>query len=683
MFARLEILYRQIDRKIIFSLAFLVIFPIIILRFLGFLQPIELTAYDLLFYLSSREPPDERIVLVTWTEDDIQIIEEDTMSDRSLSFVLETIEAEQPRLIALDLYRDIPRPSYVLSSRENKVAYNQLQNIFAETNNLMAIEKVRKPTIKTSKILSVEEKVTCSDIINDVDNYVRRAFIDCQPIVVEGDSIIFGSSYYLGTALGWKYLETEGWGVTDADTDPKTDSLKFFKGNRTKVLEDLRIFQGHYINNHVGIDFLINWRRNQKPFEEVTVSQINAESFRGDIFRDKIVIIGNTASSTVDRHQIPSVRWNEEWEWTYGVYIPAHVASSIISSGLDGRPLLKMAPLNIDYWSLIFFPFLIVAIVYQYYESNLIKFLSIGIFIGVICSLLLAIVSLKLFEWGIIFPIVPAILGIWGSIVVINNHVQLKKERENFSNLETFIKNLNHNLRATLAQIRGATNIVIDNLNSSVSVDRQYRKRELKEKIDNHHTLILNEIDLGLDYINRTSNYIERNQLKDREIQLANLNESIEQIAKKTCNLNLKRIQINYLLKEDYDPNLENEPINYLCIEAVISNLISNAFTAMNMQKNKNEKTYLPIINISTKDRGKFIEIVVEDNGVGIPVNQQKKIFKPRTSYTYGQGIGLNVVENFLSLEKGKVSFKSQEGKGTKFTILIAKRKKRRKTRSF
>lgn len=680
MFARFKIFYRQVDKKIIFSIASLVILPIIILRLLGILQPIELTAYDLLFYLSSQEPLDERIVLVTWTEDDIQTIQEDTMSDRTLSFVLEKVREQQPRLIALDLYRDIPRPSYVLSNQENQTAYNRLQKIFEETDNLMAIEKVRKPIIKTSKVISQTQKDTCSDVINDVDNYVRRAFIDCQPIVVEGDSIVFGSSSYLGTALGAIYLKTEGWEIANADTDQKTDSsLKLSKGDRTKVLTDLPNFRGFYVNNDIGADFLINWRRNKKPFQEITVSQLSAESFRSNIFRNKIVIIGNTASSTVDRHQIPIVRWNDEWEWTYGVYIPAHVASSIISSGLDDRPLLKMAPLNIDYWSLILFPFLIVRVVYKYYESSLTKLLSIGVFIGLICSLFLVILSLELFEWGIIFPIVPAIGGIWGSIAVVNNHIQFKKEQENFLSLKNLAINLNHSLRNIFTQIGGSTN----ELNSSVSVDRQYRKRELKEKIKDNNTFILGQVDVALSYINNTSNYIERNKLKDRESQLVNLEESIKQIARKSCNLNLKRIQINYLLKEDYDPALENELINYHCIEAVISNLISNAFTAMNMRKNRCEKRYLPTINISTKDRGKFIKIVVEDNGVGVSLDQQKKIFKPRTSYTLGQGIGLNIVESFLLVEKGTISFESQEGRGTKFTILIPKRRNRREARFF
>lgn len=676
MFAKLETFYRQIDRKIITLVVLFIILPIIILRLLGFLQPIELTAYDLLFHLSSREPRDERIVLVTWTESDIQSTEEDTISDRSLSFVLESIQAQQPRLIALDLYRDVPRASHLLSNQENKVAYNRLQDFFSETDNLMAIEKVRKPIIKTSKILSEQEKVVCSDVINDVDNYVRRAFIDCQPVIIEGDSLVFGTSFYLGTALGLKYLETEEWEIANVDTNPKNDSLKLSKGERTKKLEDLRIFQGPYIDNQIGVDFLINWRRNKKPFLEVSVSQINAESIRGDIFHDKIVIIGNIASSTADRHQIPITRWDENSGWVYGVYIPAHVASSIISAGLDNRPLIKMAPNNLDYWFLILIPFLVVFIIYRYRDLNLVNLFSISISVGAICTFLLGFMSLKLFQFGVVIPVVPSILGIWGSIVVVNNHLQFEKERESFSSLETFTQNLNHNLRATLSQIKGATDENINSLSSSVSIERQYRKRELKEKIDSNNSLISDQITLGLDYIERTSIYIERAKLRDRSPLLRELNRSTEQIARKSCNLNLKRNSINYLLKEDYDPALENELINYFCLEAVISNLLSNAFTAMNMRKNRLEKKYIPTICIITKDRGSLIEIIVEDNGVGISPVQQKKIFKPRTSFTYGQGIGLTIVKSFLSIEKGKISFKSQEGKGTKFTILIPKRKR-------
>lgn len=679
MLVILKNLYRQTDKKIIALTILFIVLPIFILRFLGLLQPIELTTYDLLFHLSSRESKDERIVLVTWTESDIQITEEDTMSDRSLSFVLETVKAQQPRLIGLDLYRDVPRASHVLTSQENKAAYNRLQEIFRTTENLFAVEKVRKPIIKTSKILSEQKKVACSDLINDFDNYVRRAFIDCQPIIENGEVPVYGTSYYLGTVLGLKYLEMEGWKIADADTSSSTDSLKFFKSNRAKILEDLGVFHGPYIDNHIGTDFLINWRRNKNPFLEISVSQINAGLVESDFFRDKIVIIGNTASSTADRHQIPTARWNAKLGWVYGVYIPAHITSSIVSAGLEGRPLIEMAPGYIDYWLLVTLPFLIVLAIARCHELELIKLFLISIFVGIITTLLLSVISLEAFQFGIVIPIVPAILSVWGSIILVNNHIQFEKERENYFKLKTFTENLNHNMRATITSIKGSTNIIKEEFSFFEALELSTKKRESKAKIDEINSFInkiLNKVELSINYIDKTSTYIKRDEISRQSLQLSEVNRTIEQIAKETYNLYLKQKPINCLIREEYDPTLENELINYYCIKAVISNLLSNAFTAINMQKKRLEKQkYIPIIYISTKNERKFIKIIIEDNGVGIPLNRQNEIFKPLTSYTLGQGIGLNIVEDFLNMEKGQISFKSIEGKGTKFTVLIPKKK--------
>ena len=120
----------------------MVILPIITLRFSGLLKPLELTAYDFLFYVSPSEPREERIVLVTWDEQDLQITQEVTLSDQTLVSVLEKIEEQQPRLIGLDLYRDLPVLSRLLEKEENKKAYSRLQEIFRNvgaTDNIIFI----------------------------------------------------------------------------------------------------------------------------------------------------------------------------------------------------------------------------------------------------------------------------------------------------------------------------------------------------------------------------------------------------------------------------------------------------------------------------------------------------------------------------------------------------------------
>jgi signal transduction histidine kinase len=66
----------------------------------------------------------------------------------------------------------------------------------------------------------------------------------------------------------------------------------------------------------------------------------------------------------------------------------------------------------------------------------------------------------------------------------------------------------------------------------------------------------------------------------------------------------------------------------------------------------------------------KTIAISVKDTGVGIPKEMQDKLFTPLfTTKAKGQGFGLAVVKRLIEGLNGRVSFESQEGKGTTFKI--------------
>lgn len=99
----------------------------------------------------------------------------------------------------------------------------------------------------------------------------------------------------------------------------------------------------------------------------------------------------------------------------------------------------------------------------------------------------------------------------------------------------------------------------------------------------------------------------------------------------------------------------------------VIENLIKNAIDAM-LGKG--------ILSLSITEKGKFIEILVSDNGKGIPKKSYKQIFKPGfTTKKRGWGLGLSlskrIVEDYL---KGKISVKkSVINEGTTFQIILNK----------
>ena len=80
-------------------------------RQIGFFEPLELMSYDWLIRSSySADKADERIVLITVNESDIENQGQWPLPDGILARVLETIISCDPQAVGLDIYRDVPVP---------------------------------------------------------------------------------------------------------------------------------------------------------------------------------------------------------------------------------------------------------------------------------------------------------------------------------------------------------------------------------------------------------------------------------------------------------------------------------------------------------------------------------------------------------------------------------------------
>jgi signal transduction histidine kinase len=102
----------------------------------------------------------------------------------------------------------------------------------------------------------------------------------------------------------------------------------------------------------------------------------------------------------------------------------------------------------------------------------------------------------------------------------------------------------------------------------------------------------------------------------------------------------------------------------------VFNNLIKNAQQAI-----PNEIPGKISIDVCEKENSFVIQIM--DNGVGIPVDQQSKIFVPYfTTKSTGTGLGLAMVRQIIENHNGTIDFNTNEDKGTTFTITLPKAKK-------
>ncbi|MFC2016542.1 sensor histidine kinase [Chloroflexota bacterium] len=125
-----------------------------------------------------------------------------------------------------------------------------------------------------------------------------------------------------------------------------------------------------------------------------------------------------------------------------------------------------------------------------------------------------------------------------------------------------------------------------------------------------------------------------------------------------------KKSKIEYVTNiYDSEPTLLGD---YLLLETVLENLVLNAKDAIR-EKGKIEVT----LARHNKTEHPYFQLIVEDNGEGISKENQAKIFDPffTTKPSSGHGLGLNYLERIVEAYNGKISVKSEIGKGTTFYI--------------
>lgn len=103
-------------------------------------------------------------------------------------------------------------------------------------------------------------------------------------------------------------------------------------------------------------------------------------------------------------------------------------------------------------------------------------------------------------------------------------------------------------------------------------------------------------------------------------------------------------------------------------LKSVMFNLLDNAI------KYSGRKGVVSVSLLSNRESGTS-SIIISDKGMGIPVSEQSKIFgrfyrgsQPRSN-SDGSGLGLAISQRFVELHGGRISLKSNPGKGSTFTV--------------
>lgn len=131
----------------------------------------------------------------------------------------------------------------------------------------------------------------------------------------------------------------------------------------------------------------------------------------------------------------------------------------------------------------------------------------------------------------------------------------------------------------------------------------------------------------------------------------------------------------NALMETDLDESIGKISIIPQEIGRVILNLITNAFYAVNERRKLSGSDYQPTVWLRTRKLNDRVEVVVTDNGNGIPDKDREKIFQPFfTTKPSGEGTGLGLSMSYDIVTKGhggELKMESQEGEGTTFIVYL------------
>ena len=171
---------------------------------------------------------------------------------------------------------------------------------------------------------------------------------------------------------------------------------------------------------------------------------------------------------------------------------------------------------------------------------------------------------------------------------------------------------------------------------------------------------------------------IDSVDLEQEERILTDINELLDQyVALAYHGLRAQDKEFNITIEKNYDGSIGKINIVPQDISRVFLNIINNACYAANDKKKIAGNSFSPILKVSTHQLDGKVEIIIRDNGNGIPASIKEQIFNPFfTTKPAGEGTGLGLSLSYDIVTKvhgGELKFESEEGKFTEFTITLPK----------
>jgi adenylate cyclase len=368
------------------------------IRHFGLLQGIELAAYDHFTRLQPNQSPDKRLLVVGISETDLQTLQEWPISDRTIAKLLKKLNANQPRVIGLDILRDIP----VMPGR------TELLNQLAASKHTLLVCKVSSvDELGTPPPPEVSaDQVGFADLVIDSGGILRRSLLMMSPPPLTGLSRIKPTRHLCNdpantlTSLSFHaallYLQQQ---KIEPDMT-KSAELKIGSILFSPFYTNMGGYRGADAG---GYQILLRYRSANNAAPQVSLMDVLSNRVPASMIRDRMVLIGYATPLAKDDFYTPFSANKNDRQKMPGVMVHAQSASQILSAVLDQRSLIWVWPSGIEaVW--IFGWSLLGGIIAGYLRHPLWLTAIMAALIGVIYG-----ISLLLFVRGGWIPFVPAI----------------------------------------------------------------------------------------------------------------------------------------------------------------------------------------------------------------------------------------------------------------------------------
>jgi signal transduction histidine kinase/CheY-like chemotaxis protein len=237
---------------------------------------------------------------------------------------------------------------------------------------------------------------------------------------------------------------------------------------------------------------------------------------------------------------------------------------------------------------------------------------------------------------------------------------QAKNEAEKLSRLKTqFISTVSHELRTPLYGVVGLTSLLLER-NSLSEQDNKFLK----------------SLKFSGDYLlNLINDILQISKIDSKKVKLQNVSFNIRTLLEDMSKsfqyqLEEKRNELHLMIDENLPDLLIGDTVH---LSQILVNLLGNAckFT-------ENGNIWILLKVIEKESEKVKVRFEIEDNGIGIPKEQQATVFdnfsqiRSNKNNYMGTGLGLSIVKNLLMIMGSDISLKSEVGIGTKFTFDLA-----------